>query len=116
MTHTATTILLEKLEQYAATSTELLQLQAIQKTSGVVAYAVTRLVLVLIVVLLVVFLSIAAALWISGLVGNYYGTGFFVLAVFYAIVLFVWLLFCKQMVAKKVKDGAIQQMLSNKYF
>lgn len=77
--------LLQKAEAYGKTSLKIVQLKMIEKTAGVTASLVSRLLLTAAILFSFVAVSIALAFWLGELLGkNYYG--FLLLGLFYALI------------------------------
>lgn len=95
--------LFEKTEDYAKTSIDLIKLQALDKSANAVSSAVSVFVILISTLCVITMVNIGAALWIGKLIGSYY-SGFFIVAIFYAVVSLVLYIF---------KDSIIKTPISN---
>ncbi len=77
--------LFERVKNYGETRIELLKLKAIDKSSSFLSVVITYTVVFIIFALFFIFFNIGLALLIGDLIGRSY-YGFFILAVFYAVV------------------------------
>lgn len=102
--------LLEKAENYAKTSLEIVKLGSVDKASDVLSILSSRLILLTVLSLSLITLTLAIALWIGEMLGkNYYG--FLMVAVFYAVLSLV-IGFIHPSIKGKIRDSLIQKMLS----
>ncbi|HXB41868.1 MAG TPA: hypothetical protein VNZ49_15105 [Bacteroidia bacterium] len=103
--------LLEKVEDYGATSLELLKLKAIDKTAGAVSSAISYLLIILMLIAGIFVASIGAAIWLGDLLGKIY-YGFFWVAGFYGFLGVVLYLAGKNRLRKYIGDSFITQVLN----
>ena len=102
--------LLERTEQYAKTSYELLKLKSLSKTANVMSALLSRLLLVIILSFFALTLSTAIALWLGDILGkNYYG--FLIVALFYGLTGIVFL-FIHPSIKSRINDLIITQILN----
>ena len=73
---------------YLETKGELLQLKAVDKSSGIVSSFVSGIVIGIVCFVALILLSIGAAIWLGDMLGNLY-LGFFVVAGFYLLILII---------------------------
>ena len=105
--------LFEKAENYSKTSLELLKLSAIDKSADVASSFAVRFVIIMVVALFTLVINIGAALWIGeGLGKSYYG--FFVVAIFYAIVGVLLYLFRQEWIKTPISNSIISQLMKQK--
>ena len=102
--------LLEKAESYSKTSFELGKLKAVETTSTVVTYLVSRLSVVIMISLFALIMNIGIAIWLGKLLGEYY-YGFFIVAGFYCVASAVFHLFLHRWIKKPLGDLIITQAL-----
>jgi len=105
--------LYEKAEIYAKTNIELFKLKAIDKSAEVVSSIASSMVFVILASRISLLINIGLALWIGELVGKIY-YGFFIVAFFYVIVMFILYVFRQQAIKTPVNDSLIIQMLKEK--
>ena len=112
MGNSTTTIekLIERVEVYCKTSFELWTLNAIYKASDLVSSLVVKLALTVVVLLLFSMINIGLALWIGESLNKYY-YGFFVMAAFYLLFLFLIYVFRNKWVKSPVSDFIINESL-----
>ncbi len=101
--------LLEKAEEYGKTSFELLKLKTVDKTADVISTIFSRVILLPVLMLVIVCLSIAAALWLGGILGRTY-YGFLIMAAIYAITCAI-LFFLTPRIKSKASSFIITQIL-----
>jgi hypothetical protein len=102
--------LIERAEQYAKTSFELLKLKSLEKTADVTSMLISRLVLAIVFSLFALTLNIAIALWLGDLLTkNYYG--FLLVASFYGLIGII-LLFIHPKIKARIKNSIIIQMFN----
>ena len=103
-------ILFDNASDYLETRLDLFKLKSTQKASEVISSLASRLILILIVSLVVFMINIGLALLIGELMGKSY-YGFFVLAVFYSLVGFVFHQYKTKWVEDPVADSIIKKMI-----
>jgi hypothetical protein len=104
--------LLEKVEVYSNTSVELCKYNMIYKSSAIISTILAKLVLGIIFIILFLFLNIGLAL----LVGDFFGKsyyGFFIIAGFYMVLVFLFKLFQNQLIKKPVCNYIIRKTLKD---
>jgi hypothetical protein len=105
--------LLERAENYAKTSVELIKLSTIDKTSDVVSSLMSRLAVFMIVALFAFVINIGLSLWIGDMLGkNYYG--FFAVAGFYLLLVGVFYTYRTRMIKHPIQNSIIAEMLKEK--
>ena len=77
--------LLETVKEYSATNLDLMKLKAADKAAEIVSSAVATIAILVVAILFLVIFSIALAMWIGDLLGEYY-YGFFIIAGLYLII------------------------------
>lgn len=102
--------LLEKTEHYTKTSTELLKLRAIEKSSDVISTLTAQLAIIIFIALFFLTLNIAIALWIGEILGRYY-YGFFIIAGVYAVSGILLYTFRNKWIKVPVRNSIIIQAL-----
>ena len=96
---------------YTNTSIELLKLQSIDKVSGFFSSLISRIVLVVFGIFFTMILNIGIALWIGDILGKSY-YGFFIVALFYAIVIFLIYIFRHRWIKNPLVNYFINQILN----
>lgn len=76
---------IEKTESYIKTTTELLKMQAIQKTAESFSGVVTIVIIGIVFLHFFIFLNLGLALWVSTLVNSYF-LGFLIFGLIYGVV------------------------------
>ena len=105
--------LIERAENYTKTSIELFRLKAIDKTSEIVSYLASKLILIILASLFFIILNIGIAFWLGEKFGeDYYG--FFVLSGFYALLTLIIQIFSKRWIKTPVRNSIISQLINNK--
>ncbi|MDZ7634306.1 MAG: phage holin family protein [Bacteroidales bacterium] len=102
--------LLDKAAQFGKAEIELVKLKALDKVSDIVSEIVPRLVVIVSAAIFLLFLSLGAAIWLGGLLGNLF-LGFFAVAAFYGIIALMFHLFMHKWLKKKVGDYIIREVL-----
>jgi len=103
--------LIEKAEVYSKTTIELCKLNTIYKAANVFSSLAIKLVLLMIVVFFSLMVNVGLALWI----GEYYGKtyyGFFIIAAFYLLLVFVLYIFRNAWIRNPVSNFIISQCLN----
>jgi hypothetical protein len=103
--------LLERAEEYARTSYELLKLKTVDKTTEVASAFASRGIALLVFGLFAVMLNIGLALWLGDLLGKVY-YGFFCVAGFYGITACVLYFFMHNFIRRKLADSMIAQFFN----
>jgi len=102
--------LLEKITEYGKTSYELVKLNVVDKTSdgvsSLMAHAIVRVVLAC----FLLFVNLGVAFWVGDMLGKVF-YGFFVVAAFYGVVVFVLHFFMRKWMKRMFYDYIIRQML-----
>ena len=106
-------MLFEKAENYGKTTVELFKLNAINKTADIVSSLAMQLVIFIVIALFSLSINIGIALWIGELLGKSY-YGFFVVAGFYAIAVFVVYTYKIQCIKSPIRNTIIKQILQQK--
>lgn len=105
--------LLERAEDYAKTTFELLKLNAIDKSADVISSLVSRLAIVMTLALSVMIISIGISLWIGKQLGDSF-YGFFIIGAFYALLAIISHIFRHQWIKYPVSNSIIKQLLKHK--
>ncbi|MCE3278501.1 MAG: hypothetical protein K0S44_692 [Bacteroidetes bacterium] len=103
--------LIERAEEYAKTSIELLKLNTVDKTSAVVSTLISRGSAVLVLAMFTVMINIGIALWLGDLLGKTY-YGFFCVSVFYLVIGSILYFFLHNTIKKKISNSIITQLLN----
>jgi apolipoprotein N-acyltransferase len=90
-------VLLEKVENYAKTTIDLVKLKAIDKLAVAVSNVVFGVLMALLVFFFLLILNLALAFWVGSLLGETY-LGFFVMAGFYVLLIIILMVFKKQLI------------------
>lgn len=77
--------LLDSVKDYSATNFDLMKLKASDKAAEIVSSAVSAIAILVVGLMFLVIFSIALAIWIGALLGEYY-YGFFIIAGLYLII------------------------------
>lgn len=114
MESTVTTIetLFQKAEVFTKTSLELLKLNAISKSSDILASLASKLVLATMVASFFLFLNIGLAFWVGELLGKSY-YGFFIIAAFYMFVAILINISKYSLIEKPIKNSIISEILKD---
>ena len=103
--------LVEKAEAYGKTSVDLIKLRTVDKvadgTSSLVAWSAV----IIALVLFFITLNFGVALWLGSLLEHIY-LGFFIVALFYALVALILFIFRNKWIKKPLNDSMINQMLN----
>jgi len=105
--------LVEKAENYADSSIDLLKLKAIDKSSDMVSSLVSTLIIAAVVLCITFMVNIGAALWIGELIGNAY-YGFFIVAFFYILVVIVLCIFKSELLKMPLRNSIITHIREEK--
>ena len=103
--------LFKRLENYSKTNIELLKLKTIDKTSEIVSFSVSRLILSVALTLFILIFSSGIALWLGEILGKVY-YGIFIVSAFYgvvAIILFIMRKKIKQNIANSIIKKAFNE-------
>jgi hypothetical protein len=111
MNNTATPIetLFERAEDYGKTSLELFKLSAIDKSADVFSSLAVRFAIFMVGAVFTLVVNIGIAMWLGELLGKQY-YGFFVVAIFYALVMSLLYLFRNEWIKTPVSNSIITQM------
>ena len=101
----------QKISSYLETKILLLKLQAIDKSSAIIASIVSKLILLLAVIFFLFLINIGIALWIGSLLGKLY-YGFFILAGFYIIVALLLYVFRKKLLKEPINNFLIKELFN----
>jgi hypothetical protein len=102
--------LLEKTTEFVKTSIELAKLKALDKTADVVSTLIPQTIVFIMVVTFVIFLNLGIALWLGDILSNSY-YGFFVVAVFYALVGAIVHFFFRKIIKRNIANIIVKQLL-----
>jgi hypothetical protein len=105
--------LTENLKDYVTTNYELIKLQAIERSTVVVAGLLSQLLVGLVVVFIVLFISLWACIYLSVRLGDSY-TGFAIVAGFYLLIGLILLLVRKKLVERSIRNKIIRKVFSKK--
>ena len=112
MENNTTTIekLIERVEVYCKTSFELWKLNAIDKASDLFSSLAVKLTLTIVVIFFFSMINVGLALWIGESLDKYY-YGFFVIAAFYLLLLFILYVFRNKWIKNPVSNFVISESL-----
>src|SRR5579864_7470274 len=105
--------LFERAEDYSKTSLELLRLTAIDKSADVVSSLAVQFAIFTVAALFTLVINIGIAMWLGELLGKPY-YGFFVVAIFYAVVMALLYTFRHAWIKTPVSHSIITQMIKQK--
>jgi membrane protein YdbS with pleckstrin-like domain len=105
--------LVEKTEDYAKTSIELLKLKALDKSTSAISSLASIVIILITSLFLISMINIGAALWISKQMDNSY-SGFFIVALFYAVLSVVLYVFREQIVKTPISNRIITHIRKEK--
>jgi hypothetical protein len=103
--------LISKAETYSKTTFEICKYNTIYRSADLFSSIAVRLVLLGVFVLFSLFLNIGIALLIGEYLGQFY-YGFFIMAVFYLIVGFIFILFQQVLIKNPVCNFMIKKILN----
>lgn len=106
-------LLYKKAEQYTKTSFELLQLNAIDKTSDVISSLSVVISISIIVAMFILFINIGISLYIGKLL-NDYAMGFFLVSIFYFVVAIIVFIFRKTLIKIPIDNLIVSKLLKDK--
>jgi hypothetical protein len=105
--------LIERVENYGKTSMELFKLSAIDKSADVASSLAVRFSIFMVVALFTLVINIGGALWIGEALGKPY-YGFFVAALFYAIIALLLFTFGRTWIKIPVSNSIIKELMNQK--
>jgi hypothetical protein len=106
--------LLEKVEEYGKTSLELYTLKIIHKTTDMVCWMVSNIVVLVLLSMFFVFASFALAFWLGNLMDKTYW-GFLTVAIFYLILVFVAYFGFNKYLTQKIRKLIIMKIFNSAY-
>ena len=101
--------LIERAEQYAKTSIELIKLKSYEKTADVTSGLISRGAALLVISIFVVLVNIGLSLWLGDILGKTY-LGFFCVAGFYAILGCILYFVLHERIKKRISNSLITQL------
>ena len=101
---------IEKTEKYIKTTTDLLRMQAIQKTAESVSGVVTIVILAIVFLHFFIFLNLSLALWVSTWVNNYF-QGFLLFGMFYGLIFVILYIKREKWLKIPIKEKIIEEAL-----
>ncbi len=102
--------LLERATDYGKTSFELVKLKTLEKTSDVVSSLIPHSVVFVLIVSFMIFLNFGIAFWLGEILGKTC-YGFFVIAVFYAVLGIGLRVFMHKWLKKRINNYIIKLVL-----
>ncbi len=105
--------LVEKTEDYAKTSIELLKLKALDKSTTALSSLASIVIILISSLFIISMVNIGVALWISMQMDNTY-SGFFIVALFYAVLSIVLYFFREQIVKTPISNRIITHIRKEK--
>ena len=106
-------ILYEKAKKYTETSTELLALNAVDKTADVLSSLTSRVIIVIFFAMFTLFINIGLSLFIGSLLNAYF-LGFFIISAFYLVLALILYVFKDQFIKIPVTNLIILKLLKSK--
>lgn len=103
--------LYEKTKEYVNTNIELAKLKAVDKTSDIVSSVVPPIIVSIFLILFVIVFNMAVSLWLGEILGKAY-YGFFVVAGFYLLLVFVVRFGLSSTIKKRVANAIISRLLN----
>lgn len=102
--------LLERITEYGKTSYELVKLNVVDKTSDGVSTLMTHAIVKVILACFLLFVNLGVAFWVGDMLGKVF-YGFFAVAAFNGLVVFVLHFFMRKWMKRMFYDYIIRQML-----
>jgi uncharacterized membrane protein (DUF485 family) len=102
--------ILEEVEEYVKTSTELFKLQFTDRVSDFITSLIVKLIFLLFGFMFVLLLSFALAIWLGDLLGKPY-LGFLVAAGVFALIVLLVYVFREGMIQKPVMQSILSKIL-----
>lgn len=102
--------LLEKVENYAKTTIDLVKLKAIDKIAVTTSNVVYGVLIALLLFFFLLILNLAIAFWVGSLLGETY-LGFFAVAGFYVLLIVIIMVFKKQIIKTPLSNIIISKLL-----
>ena len=102
--------LLERIAEYGKTSYELVKLNVVDKTSDSVSSLMAHAIVRVVLACFLLFVNFGVAFWVGDMLGKVF-YGFFAVAAFYGIVVFVLHFFMRKWMKRMFYDYIIRQML-----
>jgi hypothetical protein len=109
---TPLTYLFDKVEAYFKTTSELLKLQAVQRSSESIAGVVSVIVLSILFLHFFIFLNLSIAIWISNWLGSF-TQGFLLFGLFYLIVFSLLYWKREEWIIQPIKERIAEETLKN---
>lgn len=103
-------LLFERTAAFANTTLELTKLRVLETTARVVTSLVTRISVILMLSMFLLIINIGIALFLGDLLGKTY-YGFFIVAVFYLVIGFIFYSFLHKWIKKPLSELIIKQSL-----
>lgn len=105
--------LFERAENYSKTSLELFKLMAIDKGADLISSLAVQFAILMVAAVFTLVINIGIAMWVGELLGRMY-LGFFVVALFYALVISLLFIFRRDWIKTPVSNSVISQMTKAK--
>lgn len=102
--------LIERADNYAKTSVDLIKLKTIDKVADGTSSFVAWSAVIIAAILFFITLNFGLAFWLGAILEKIY-LGFFIVAGFYAIVGFILYLFRNKWIKKPMNDSMVNEML-----
>ena len=103
-------LLIDRVEDYAKTTTTLFRLTAVDKSANIFSSLVIKLTLLVVVVLFLFMLSIGLSFWIGKMIGEIY-YGFFSVTGIYVVIFTFLYLFRQKLIGNPVRNAMVVEML-----
>ena len=103
-------MLFEKVEKYGITTAELFKLSFIDKFTDVVSSIVLKIAIYFSLLMFVLIINIGVALWLGDVLGKSY-FGFFAVALFYALVAFIFSIYGFELIKNSLSNKLIIKLL-----
>lgn len=105
--------LFEKTEDYAKSSIDLLKLKALDRSTNALSSVASICIILIATMCIIMMVNIGAALWISKLMNSSY-SGFFIVALFYAVLSVVLYIFREQIIKTPINNRIITHIREEK--
>jgi membrane protein YdbS with pleckstrin-like domain len=106
--------LFEKTEDYAKSSIDLIKLKAIDKSANAVSSGASIVIILIASLFLIMMVNIGAAIWIGELMSNPF-SGFFIVALFYAVLSIVLYIFRNPLIKTPINNLFITHVRKEKH-
>lgn len=105
--------LFEKTEDYAKSTIDLVKLKALDKSTNAISSVASIVIILITTLFIIMMVNIGTAFWICKLMDNSY-SGFFIVALFYAVLSVVLYVFREQIIKAPVSNRIITHIRKEK--